>query len=145
MSCLLEDAQHPLSLFLWASNFSDLYNFPCLATLELQVLPLVSSSLCSDELDVLEANSSLWKTRTTMGVKAVSCLFLPGTLRRQLSQKKEISKHIWSRKKKIMFLKRCLAHTAFYSRNKQVFWLTRPHESFQMAPVKPRTIGKDMF
>lgn len=40
-----------------------------------------------------------------------------------------------------MFLKRCLAHTAFYSRNQQDLWLTRPHESFQMAPVKPRTTG----
>lgn len=68
------------SLFLWASTFNDLFNFPCLATLELQVLPLVSWSLCSDELGILEANSSLsGKQETLWGYKLyhLVCRFLP--------------------------------------------------------------------
>lgn len=60
-------------------------------------------------------------------------------------KERDIKAYLEQKKYNIMFLKRCLAHTAFYSRNQQDLWLTRPHESFQMAPVKPRTIDRLMF
>jgi len=59
-------------------------------------LPLVNWSLCSDELDVLEANSSLSAKQEPLWgyeLQHLATLFLPGSLRRQLNQLKEILNH----------------------------------------------------
>lgn len=93
---------------------------------------------------------SLWKTRTTVGVRALP-FSMPFSARKFKEADKPAERgikalHLSSRKNiNIMLLKRCLAQAAFSSRNQQALWLTRLYESFHIVLVKPITIVKDLF